>query len=48
MYLDLKGKTAVITGASKGFGYAIAEELAREGVRLHLAARSAADLDKAA
>jgi NAD(P)-dependent dehydrogenase (short-subunit alcohol dehydrogenase family) len=48
MDLDLKGKTAVITGASKGIGFAIAEELAREGVHLHLAARSAADLNKAA
>jgi NAD(P)-dependent dehydrogenase (short-subunit alcohol dehydrogenase family) len=38
MDLGLHGRTAVITGASKGIGYAIAEELAREGVHLHLAA----------
>jgi NAD(P)-dependent dehydrogenase (short-subunit alcohol dehydrogenase family) len=48
MDLGLQGKTAVITGASKGIGYAIAEELAREGVHLHLAARSRDELQRAA
>ena len=48
MDLGLQGKTAVITGGSKGIGFAIAEELAREGVDLHLAARSARDLKQAA
>ena len=48
MDLGLQGKTAVITGASKGIGYAIAEEFAREGVHLHLAARSYDDLKRAA
>jgi hypothetical protein len=48
MELNLKGKTAAITGASKGIGFGIAEELAREGVNLHLAARSAAELKRAA
>ena len=48
MDLGLQGKTAVITGGSKGIGFAIAEELAREGVDLHLATRSARDLKQAA
>ncbi len=39
MDLDLKGKVAVITGASVGIGSAIAEGLAREGVGLVLCAR---------
>jgi 3-oxoacyl-[acyl-carrier protein] reductase len=40
MELGLSGKVAIITGASRGIGRAIAEELAREGMRLVLAARS--------
>jgi short-subunit dehydrogenase len=35
----LKGKTAVITGASRGLGRAMALALAESGVRLALAAR---------
>src|SRR5262245_42414463 len=48
MDLALQGKTAVITGGSKGIGFAIAEEFAREGVNLHLAGRSGDDLKRAA
>jgi NAD(P)-dependent dehydrogenase (short-subunit alcohol dehydrogenase family) len=48
MELGLSGKTAAITGASKGIGFAIANELAREGVNLRLAARNGAALAKAA
>jgi NAD(P)-dependent dehydrogenase (short-subunit alcohol dehydrogenase family) len=48
MDLGLQGKTAAITGGSKGIGLAIAEEFAREGVSLHLAARSSGDLKRAA
>src|SRR5690606_543225 len=44
----LKGKTAVITGASKGIGKAIAIELAKEGCNLVLAARGREKLDELA
>lgn len=41
MDLQLKGKTALITGASMGIGEHLAETFAAEGVDLHLTARSA-------
>ncbi|MCC3379327.1 3-ketoacyl-ACP reductase [Paenibacillus farraposensis] len=44
--MELKNKTAIITGASKGIGRAIAETLAREGVNLGLISRTLADLQK--
>ncbi len=40
MDLNLTGKTALVTGASKGIGLAAAEALAEEGCTVHLAARS--------
>ncbi len=40
MDLYLKGKTAVITGASQGIGRAIAKELAAEGVEVFATARN--------
>jgi short-subunit dehydrogenase len=43
--MDLHGKNAVVTGASRGLGVFIAETLARKGCRLALAARSADELD---
>ena len=47
MDLNLAGRTVLITGASKGIGYAAAEAFAAEGCHLHLVARTEADLDKA-
>ncbi|MDH3739109.1 MAG: SDR family NAD(P)-dependent oxidoreductase, partial [Alphaproteobacteria bacterium] len=44
MDLELNGKTALITGASKGIGRAVAETLAAEGCNVHLASRTEADL----
>jgi len=44
----LKGKTAVITGASRGLGRAMALALAESGVRLALAARDEAKLAEVA
>jgi len=48
MDLNLSGKTALITGGSKGLGLAIAQRFASEGCHLHLAARSQTTLEKAA
>ncbi len=42
---DMRGATAVVTGASRGIGVHIARALAMEGVNLSLAARSKSELD---
>ncbi|MNZ43381.1 putative oxidoreductase [compost metagenome] len=44
--MEFKNKTAIITGASKGIGKAIATALAKEGVHLGLISRSTADLEE--
>ncbi|GEC88901.1 MULTISPECIES: 3-ketoacyl-ACP reductase [Brevibacillus] len=48
MAIDLKGKTAIITGAGKGIGRATAIALAKEGVNLGLLARSEENLKQVA
>ena len=45
MDLNLRGRTALITGASKGIGRACAEALADEGVNVILVSRTQSDLD---
>ena len=47
MDLGMKGMTALITGASKGIGLALAYVLAKEGCNLHLAARNGAAMEEA-
>jgi 3-oxoacyl-[acyl-carrier protein] reductase len=48
MELGLKGKTALVTGASEGIGMAIARKLAEEGVSVAICARSTAKLKETA
>ena len=45
--LDLSGKTALITGGSRGLGLQIAEALGEAGAKLMLSSRKASDLEEA-
>ncbi|MCB1009996.1 MAG: SDR family NAD(P)-dependent oxidoreductase, partial [Acidobacteria bacterium] len=42
--MSLEGKGAVVTGAGRGIGAAIARELARAGAAVVVSARSAAEI----
>jgi short-subunit dehydrogenase len=44
---DLRGKSVLITGGSRGLGLALAEEFARHGVRLVICARNERELERA-
>ena len=46
MLIDLKGRTAVITGASRGLGEAMAKALAAEGAAIALVARDTTRLEQ--
>ena len=48
MDLELRGKSVLITGASKGIGLACAHGFAAEGANVHLAARNKAAMEAAA
>ncbi|HEY2434719.1 MAG TPA: SDR family oxidoreductase [Vicinamibacterales bacterium] len=48
MDLGLKGKIAMVAGASRGLGYAVAEALAREGAIVAISSTTQASIDDAA
>jgi len=48
MAVDLRGRTAIVTGSSKGIGYSIAESLARANANVVVSARNGAEVAEAA
>ncbi|MDO4547409.1 MAG: SDR family oxidoreductase [Clostridia bacterium] len=48
MELGLKGKVAVVTGAGKGIGFAVAKEFVLAGCKVAICARSAGGIEAAA
>jgi NAD(P)-dependent dehydrogenase (short-subunit alcohol dehydrogenase family) len=44
---DLTGKVVLVTGAHRGIGYAVAEEMARSGARVALCSNDAAGIEQA-
>jgi 3-oxoacyl-[acyl-carrier protein] reductase len=48
MDLGLKGKVAMVAGASRGLGFAVAEALAREGATVSMSSSTPASIDEAA
>src|SRR3989442_13329666 len=44
---DLRGKTVLITGGSRGLGLVMARQLMREGARVAICARNEAELERA-
>ena len=48
MKLDIEGRVALVVGASRGIGFAIAGALAAEGAKVAMAARGLDDLKSAA
>ena len=48
MEISLKGKVAIVTGASRGIGKAIALEMAKSGADMVVVSRKIADLEKTA
>jgi NAD(P)-dependent dehydrogenase (short-subunit alcohol dehydrogenase family) len=45
--MTLEGKTAIVTGASKGIGFAIAEALGKQGANVFICARDKGELRRA-
>ncbi|HEY7123331.1 MAG TPA: SDR family oxidoreductase [Ktedonobacterales bacterium] len=45
--IDLHGQVVLITGSSRGLGFALAQEFARQGARLVMCARNEQDLERA-
>jgi NAD(P)-dependent dehydrogenase (short-subunit alcohol dehydrogenase family) len=47
MHIDLTGKIAIVTGSTRGIGYAVAAGLARAGATVVITGRKQGDVDRA-